>query len=515
MKITHPRLHSRTLSTTPCRQLAARRSPAADIAAGIALSLLLAAPLPGVAQSSAANATPVSPAVGQHRGFADLVERVRPAVVNVSTRSRATKASAHGLPFKLPKGSPFAERFREFMEKNQRQAPDHGTPQSGGVGSGFIVDADGYVVTNNHVIDGADEIFVTLSDKTKLKAEVVGHDSKTDLALLRVRSDDKLPFVAFGNSNHARVGDWVVAVGSPFGLGGTVTAGILSARGRDINSGPFDDYLQVDAPINRGNSGGPLFDDSGQVIGVNTAIFSPSGGSVGIGFAIPSEIAAQVIDALKADGHVKRGWMGVNIQSLNAELAQGFGLDEPKGALVAGVLEDGPAARAGVEVGDIILRFDAHEIKSMRDLPRAVAATKAGRNVAVEVLRSGKQLTITLNVGDMPGNEQQALAAASTPMDELLGVTLSALDTDIRAQLGLDEGASGVLITEVTKGSPAAREGLRAGDLILRVGNGKVSTPEQVSNAMREVQKSERDRVLMLVSRNGNERFVAVPFERG
>jgi serine protease Do len=294
-----------------------------------------------------------------------------------------------------------------------------------------------------------------------------------------------------------------------------VTAGILSARGRDINSGPFDDYLQVDAPINRGNSGGPLFDDSGQVIGVNTAIFSPSGGSVGIGFAIPSEIAAQVIDALKADGHVKRGWMGVNIQSLNAELAQGFGLDEPKGALVAGVLEDGPAARAGVEVGDIILRFDAHEIKSMRDLPRAVAATKAGRNVAVEVLRSGKQLTITLNVGDMPGNEQQALAAASTPMDELLGVTLSALDTDIRAQLGLDEGASGVLITEVTKGSPAAREGLRAGDLILRVGNGKVSTPEQVSNAMREVQKSERDRVLMLVSRNGNERFVAVPFERG
>ncbi|MFT5176740.1 MAG: serine protease Do, partial [Gammaproteobacteria bacterium] len=324
-----------------------------------------------------------------------------------------------------------------------------------------------------------------------------------------------LPFVDFGDSNHARVGDWVVAVGSPFGLGGTVTAGILSARGRDINSGPFDDYLQVDAPINRGNSGGPLFDEAGQVIGVNTAIFSPTGGSVGIGFAIPSEIAAQVISALKADGHVKRGWMGVNIQTLSAELAQGFGLDEPKGALVAGVLDDGPAQRAGVEVGDIILRFDDHEIKTMRDLPRAVAATKSGRDVDVAVLRAGKPITITLSVGDMPGNENLALAPSSTPMDQMIGVTLSALDADIRAQLGLSEGASGVLITEVVKGSPAEREGLRAGDLILRVGNGAVSTPEQVSGAMHEAKQSKRERVLMLISRDGNERFVAVPFERG
>lgn len=500
-----------------CRRVAPRGKIALGIATSITFGLMLFTAMPGIAQTNPANAVSATPSPVQspRRGFADLVERVRPAVVNVSTRARVTNASANALPFQFPKDSPFAERFREFMEKNQQQSPGHNTPHASGVGSGFIVDASGFVVTNNHVINGADEIIVTLNDKTELKAEVVGYDSKTDLALLRVQSDKPLPFVEFGDSNHARVGDWVVAVGSPFGLGGTVTAGILSARGRDINSGPFDDYLQVDAPINRGNSGGPLFDEAGQVIGVNTAIFSPTGGSVGIGFAIPSEIAAQVISALKADGHVKRGWMGVNIQTLSPELAQGFGLDEPKGALVAGVLDGGPAARAGVEVGDIILRFDDHEIKTMRDLPRAVAATKAGRDVDVAVLRAGKPITITLSVGDMPGNEKLALAPSSTPMHQMFGVTLSALDADIRAQLGLSEGASGVLITEVVKGSPAEREGLRAGDLILRVGNDAVSTPEQVSGAMHEAKQSKRERVLMLISRDGNERFVAVPFERG
>lgn len=486
-----------------------------SVAAGIALALMLTVPAPNAAaETQGANAMSTAPAVPARRGFADLVERVQPAVVNVATRARVTRASTQNMPFQFPQGSPFADRFREFFDK-QQQGPKDGTPQASGVGSGFIVDASGYVVTNNHVIDGADEIIVTLHDGTELEAKVVGHDSKTDLALLQVNSDKPLPFVDFGNSKSARVGDWVVAVGSPFGLGGTVTAGIISARGRDIHSGPFDDYLQVDAPINRGNSGGPLFDEAGQVIGVNTAIFSPSGGSVGIGFAIPSEIAADVVGALKSDGHVQRGWMGVNIQSLSPELAQSFGLEEPTGALVAGVLSDGPAARAGVEIGDIIISFDEREIEKMRDLPRAVAAAKSGRDVKVKVLRAGKPVDLKLTVGKMPGNDKQAAAEIRSPVDEALGVTMSELDSDMRSQLGLGDDAVGVLITEVASGSPAAREGLRAGDLILRVGNGKVNSPDQVSSAMRKAAKDKRERVLMLISRNGNERFVAVPFERG
>ena len=335
---------TKSFSRTPQARIAALGS----VAAGVAVALMLTSPTPNAAESKlATNANVAVPMVSARRGFADLVERVQPAVVNVSTRTKATRASGQTMPFQFPKGSPFAERFREFFEKRQQRGPNSGAPRASGVGSGFIVDPSGYVVTNNHVIEGADEIIVTLSKGKELKAKVVGFDAKTDLALLKVETKNPLPFVGFGNSDGARVGDWVVAVGSPFGLGGTVTAGILSARGRDIHSGPFDDYLQVDAPINRGNSGGPLFDEAGQVIGVNTAIFSPTGGSVGIGFAIPSEIAADVITALKEDGHVKRGWMGVNIQNLDAELAQSFGLKEPTGALVAGILPDGPAARAG------------------------------------------------------------------------------------------------------------------------------------------------------------------------
>jgi serine protease Do len=509
-------------SHLPCNRRAAvvRSRSTGRRLAGAAL-LTVAAALAFTAAAPPVNGdtgvTPGPRAAGPHGGFADLVERVQPAVVNIATRARVSRTSAPGgLPFQIPEGSPFAERFREFFGNEAPNLPRGDTRRSQGVGSGFIVDADGHVVTNHHVIQDADEIVVTLDDGTEHVARVVGHDEKTDLALLKLDHEEPLPHVTFGSSRQARVGDWVVAVGSPFGLGGTVTAGILSARGRDIRSGPFDDFLQIDAPINRGNSGGPLFDQSGQVIGVNTAIFSPSGGSVGIGFAIPSELAAQVVAALKEDGRVERGWMGVTIQGMTPELAESFGLDEPRGALVSGVQEGGPAHAAGVLVGDVILRFGDEPIESMRELPRVVAAARHGESVEVEVLREGERRTLRLDVGRMPGSEQVAAATApASPVEARLGITLSALDDATRGRLGLDPRAEGVVITEVAGGSPAARKGLRPGDVILRVGAAAVSRPEQVADAVGNAAREERSSVVMLVSRDGNERFVAVPFARG
>jgi len=498
-----------------CRSIArdgrGRLAGAALLGAVTALGIATLAP----PATGSTKLTPAPVVTAPQGGFADLVEQVQPAVVNISTRTRVATASSPAIPFEFPKGSPFAERFREFFERQTPGAPRGNAPQAQGVGSGFIVDAQGYVVTNHHVVKGADEIIVTLNDGTEIEARVVGHDDKTDLALLKVEHEEPLPFVSFGNSEQARVGDWVVAVGSPFGLGGTVTAGILSARGRDIRSGPFDDFLQVDAPINRGNSGGPLFDQSGQVIGVNTAIFSPSGGSVGIGFAIPAELAADVVASLKSDGRVDRGWMGVSIQALTPGLAESFGLAEPRGALVSGVLEGSPAAAAGVAVGDIILSFDGEAIESMRELPRVVARSHRGDTVEVQVLRAGEPRTLTLEVGRMPGEEQVAAAAQAPSEDARLGITLSQLDDAERDRLGLDAEAGGVLIADVSAGSPAARTGLRPGDVILRIGRDPVSRPQQVTDAVKAAAHGERESVVMLVRRNGNERFVAVPFARG
>lgn len=492
----------------------ARRLAAGSLLAAAGLAFALSTPA-----STLDGATTVaagSQATAARESFADLVERVQPAVVNVSTRSKVTKASTDIMPFRFPEGSPFAEQFREFFERRQRGAPGNEGPEARGVGSGFIIDAEGHVVTNHHVIEGADEIQVTLSDGTELEATVVGHDEKTDLAVLKVASDKPLPSVAFGDSDAARVGDWVVAVGSPFGLGGTVTAGIISARGRDIRSGPFDDFLQVDAPINRGNSGGPLFDQDGNVIGVNTAIFSPSGGSVGIGFAIPARLAQEVVAALRTEGKVQRGWMGVNIQQLTPDLAESFGLEDTNGALVAAVSQGSPAETGGVAVGDIIMEFDGTPIDAMRDLPRAVASAKAGSTVSVKLLRDGKPRSVTLEVGRMPGEEKVAARGADQPSEEArLGVKLAALDDGARGRLGLSADAAGVLVASVQAGSPAARTGLRPGDVIVRVGSEEVTRPEQVAQAMRDAHDASRSSVVMLVSRNGNERFVAVPFGQG
>jgi len=510
-------MNNRSPSThTPARTLhAARvRGHAAGAAAVLAVALALAAAHPAGAASP--QVAPDSPAVVQPRqSFADLVERVQPAVVHVATRTRVAGTAMPQMPFRFPEGSPFAEQFREFFERHFRQAPPGQAPQATGVGSGFFVDAQGHAVTNYHVVKDADEIRVTLHDGTELPARVVGHDEKTDLALLEVEHDGETPYVRFGDSDAARVGDWVVAVGSPFGLGGTVTAGIISARGRDIRSGPYDDFLQVDAPINRGNSGGPLFDQSGQVIGVNTAIFSPSGGNVGIGFAVPSRIAEAVVTALLTEGRVERGWMGVNIQALTPELAESFGLDEPRGALVAGVLDDSPAERAGITVGDVIVGFDGTPIESMRELPRVVAAADAGSTVPVELLRDGERRTVELEVGRMPGEEQLARGGQQPAGEEGLGVELAVLDDAARARLGLAEDARGVLIAEVASGSPAAREGLRAGDVIVRVGSEPVRRPQQVIDAVRAARAADRRSVVLLISRNGSERFVAVPFGEG
>jgi serine protease Do len=506
-------MNSRSTNTPSTPAALERRSVAGSLLAAATLAVALAIPSSPI--QAAAVVSP-APATTERDGFADLVEQVQPAVVNVSTTSKVKKASANSMPFRLPEGSPFAEQFREYFGRRGPGAPGGDAPDAHGVGSGFLIDAQGHVVTNNHVIDGADAIQVTLSDGTELEATVVGHDEKTDLAVLKVNSDKPLPFVDFGDSDVARVGDWVVAVGSPFGLGGTVTAGIISARGRDIRSGPFDDYLQVDAPINRGNSGGPLFDRSGKVVGVNTAIFSPSGGNVGIGFAIPSKLAREVVTALRTEGRVQRGWMGVSIQGLTPELAESFGLEDTHGALVGAVVPDSPAEKAGVAVGDVIVAFDGTSIESTRDLPRVVASTKAGSSVAVKVIRDGKPQDVTLNVGRMPGEDQLAAGTDELPTDEArLGVELADLDDEARTRLGLSADVDGVLVADVQAGSPAARQGLRAGDIILRVGKEKVSQPGQVAKAVRDAHGSNRPSVVMLVSRNGNERFVAVPFTQG
>ena len=375
-------------------------------------------------------------------------------------------------------------------------------------GSGFIISEDGYVVTNNHVIEHAEEIDVVLQDGTRYSAVVQGRDPKTDLALLKVEADQDLPYVELGSSQAAEVGDWVLAVGNPFGLGGTVTAGIISARGRDIQAGPFDDFLQIDAPINRGNSGGPLFDASGRVIGINTAIYSPSGGSVGIGFAIPSEMAGDIIDQLKVAGVVERGWLGVEFQAVNEAVAASLGMDEAHGALVAGVVEDGPAEKAGMQVGDVILSMEGERLDDPKDLPRMVAGTQAGERVSMEVLRNGKTRTLKVKIGQSEAEQQLASAPAAAQEPARLGVRLSELTPEIRDRYRIE--GDGVLVTDVERGSPAARAGIRPGQVITMVGQQSVESPNDVADAVEAAVEEGRPSVLLMLEQQGAKRFVAV-----
>ncbi len=453
--------------------------------------------------------------------FADLAARLLPAVVNISTtQTLPSKGDQDGrgpdVP-QFPPGSPFEEFFKDFLNKNrpggQPQAlPRHATS----LGSGFIIDPSGLVVTNNHVIADADQITVTLQDDTSFRAEVVGKDSKTDLALLRIKSPKPLPFVRFGDSDKARVGDWVLAIGNPFGLGGSVTAGILSARAREINSGPYDDFLQTDAAINRGNSGGPMFDVDGNVIGINTAIFSPSGGSIGIGFAIPSNEAKPVIEQLQKYGHARRGWLGVNIQSVSDEIAESLGLDKPKGALIASVHDGGPAQKAGVQAGDVVLTFDGNPIADMRHLPRIVAETPIGKVVKVTVWRKRKELTLEVKVGELKDNVGQATAATKQPLTptgtavKLLGLSVAELTPELRERYQLAEDSVGVVVTDVAKDGPAAEKGMRAGDVITEVAQEEVKTPADVVKKIDAATKAGRKSVLLLVDRQGDLRFYAL-----
>jgi len=455
--------------------------------------------------------------------FADLAERLLPAVVNIATTQTVDSSRMPDMP-QFPPGSPFEEFFRDFFERNQGQGQRPQRPRSAqSLGSGFIIDPSGIVVTNNHVIAEADEIKVRLQDDTEYEATLIGKDPKTDVAVLSIDPGDRdLPFVEFGASDTLRVGDWVVAIGNPFGLGGTVTAGIVSARGRDIGQGPYDDFIQTDASINRGNSGGPLFDLDGRVVGINTAIFSQTGGSVGIGFAIASDLAVGVVDQLREFGRTRRGWLGVRIQQVSPEIAESFGLDGARGALVADVTAGGPAEAAGIKPGDIITGFNGQEVDEMRSLPRIVAETRVGKEVPVDVWRDGGAMTVTATLGELEQAEEARLLTASAtpgPIEEgrvdSLGLGLATLTPQLREQYGIEEAVEGVVVTEVDDAVDAADKGLREGDVIVEVAQDEVRSLEDVRRLVEDHRLNGKKTILLLVSRQGEQRFIPLRIDKG
>ena len=447
--------------------------------------------------------------------FADLAERLSPAVVNISTTMVVRNNDRPQLP-QFPEGSPFEDFFREFEDRGERSR------RAQSLGSGFIIDAAGIVVTNNHVIENADEISVILANDESFDAEVIGRDAKTDIAVLKIDpGDTSLTAVSFGDSDSLRVGDWVMAIGNPFGLGGTVTAGIVSARGRDIGSGPYDDYIQTDASINRGNSGGPLFNLDGEVIGINTAIFSQTGGSVGIGFAISANLATQVVSQLQDFGRTRRGWLGVFIQEVTEDIADSLGLDEAKGALVASVTETGPADEAGLQAGDVIIRFDGKEVNKSRDLPRIVAETPVEAKVKVDVVRDGKVKTVTVTLGELEQAENGGLlsrSGSSEPAEETvltdIGLAVSSLTAELAEQFGLSANEQTIIVVDVAEGSPAAEKGVQPGDIIRRLNQSAITSVSQLVEGVEKAKQSGRKGVLMLIESEGQTRFVQVSFEQ-
>jgi serine protease Do len=452
---------------------------------------------------------------------ADLAEGLLDAVVNISTSQNVGDGKRTPPRMQAPDGSPFQDFFDEFFKERQGEGPRNRKVSS--LGSGFVIDAEeGIIVTNNHVIDGADSIEVNFADGSKLKAELVGADSKTDLAVLKVEPVTPLTEVPLGKSDVMRIGDWVMAIGNPFGLGGTVTVGIISARGRDINSGPYDNFIQTDAAINRGNSGGPLFNMNGEVIGINTAIISPSGGSIGIGFAVPTELALNVIDQLREFGETRRGWLGVRIQPVTDEIADSLGMDDAKGALVAGVIRGGPVDDGSIEPGDVIIRFDGKDVDAMRDLPRAVAESPVGKAVDVIVIRKGEEQTVKVTLGRLEDNDQLASAGESGEdgeMDlpdalssvEVLGMTVAELTDEGRQEFAIADSVEGVVITAVDPDSAAADKRIEPGDVIVEIAQESVMTPLDVEERIAELkQDGRRNALLMLAGRTGELRFVTV-----
>ena len=446
--------------------------------------------------------------------LAPLARAVLPAVVNVSVELNQ-HASLQGevgssLPFG-PGGTPFDQFLRRFFQGPL--SPSVPGEKIMALGSGFVIDPSGYIVTNNHVVANAEKVTVIFQDGSRHQARVVGRDKRTDLALLKVHTDRKLPYVTWGNSDDVHVGDWVVAVGNPFGLGGTVTAGIVSALGRNIGEGPYDDFLQVDAPINRGNSGGPSFDLKGRVIGINTAIYSPSGGSVGIGFAIPSNTAKYVISQLKAHGRVTWGWLGVAIQGMTSSIARSLGLDphRPMGALVAAVTPDSPAAKAGLKSGDVIIEARGHEIRTVHDLPRIVAEAPVGSTLPLEIMRDGKKMALTATVGAMPKKQEASAEQAPVPSVApagALGLQLAPLSERLRSQLQVPKDVNGVVVTHIAPDSPALALGIRPGDVIVSIDQKPATSPQQAVTELK--QAAARGNVLLLLNRHGTSEFVGL-----
>ena len=485
-------------------------------AVALALPLALA-----VVAWPGAHAAPVMPAAAPtfaQPQFADVIEDVQPAVVKIAVVKNAAKlARLEGRPMQLVPDSPMGQLFRHFGPGPFAFGPQQSDPDTkvAGVGSGFVFDKTGYIVTNNHVIDGADDIKVTLSDGRELAAKLIGSDAQTDLAVIKVDAKGDLPALSFADSDQARVGDWVVAIGSPFGLGGSVTAGIISARGRDIHSGPYDDYLQIDAPINSGNSGGPVINAEGRVVGVNTAIYSPNGGNIGIGFAIPARAAERVVGELRNHGGVTRGWLGVQIQAVTSEMAEALRVKDASGALVAAVVDKSPAERAGVKVGDVILKFGDTAIKDARDLSKAVAKAEPGSKVHIDIVRNGKDKRLTTLIdrnahNDVAFNNDSGPAPSERDnLDEQLGVALGALSSDARAQLNLDDDVKGALVVGVKNGSLAEQSGLQPGDVIVRVNNAEVADAKSAKQALGTARDDKRP-VVVLVRRGEQQFFTAM-----
>ena len=506
-------------------------SRSALIAAAMALGLLVAPPL-AMAQDRAQNPaqTPAQTQAGDKNITAQvqkqpliqlpslnpLVERVLPAVVSITARLNGdAAATASPSADESNPSTPFDDLLRRFFENRGMPNPGSGSGHEVvALGSGFIIDPSGYVVTNNHVVGNSEKITVMFQDNSRHQAKVVGRDEKTDIALLKIDGSDKLPFVTWGDSGEAKVGDWVVAVGNPFALGGTVTAGIISALGRNINEGPYDDFIQLDAPINRGNSGGPTFNLSGEIIGINTAIYSPSGGSVGIGFAVPSNTAKSVVAQLKENGHVTRGWLGVAIQGISPAIAKSLGMnpDETTGALVATVTPNSPAAKAGLKPGDVIVSASGKPIKSVHDLPRLVASMPPGQQLELNVRRGGKDMTVAATTGEMPQEQQTASAATGSeeksPSATSLGLQLAAIDQSSRREFRIPKDVEGVVVTKVASDSPAAALGIEPGDVIMSVDQKPVKTPREAADELK--QASANGNILLLLNRHGTTQFVGL-----
>jgi serine protease Do len=491
------------------------QQPAAPNAAEPSAAAVQQPSSPGPAAASVQPARPETPFADI---FSQLAGRLIGVVVNISTQATLPTGKAPASAAQNSPGTTLDEMLGDFF--SDKGAPAGPGPQVASLGSGFIIDGSGLIVTNNHVIANAQQITVTLSDNTALQAQVVGRDAVTDLALLKVDAKTPLPAAKWGDSSKVRVGDWVLAIGNPFGLGGTVTAGIISATARDIHSSPYDDYLQTDASINRGNSGGPMFNLAGEVIGINTVIYSPSGGSIGIGFAIPSAFAEPIIAQLKATGKVERGWIGARIQPVTDDIAESVGLDKAKGAMIAAIDPDSPAQHAKLQPGDVILSYDGKAIERSRQLPRLVAATPPDKDVKATIWRDGKEHETDLKVAALNPNRPPPPPRAPEkpkppPTVEALGVKLAKLSPELRKQFSLPDSVHGAVITEVPPQSAAAGQGLRPGDLVIAVGHTMIANPETVPPLIAAAKKAGQKKLLVRVERGGNTRFVALPIEAG